>query len=657
MKKILFTLTVIVLAASIILIFLLRSSSGFRSIYFVPSDALAIFEASDPTKAWDKIIHSEAWNHLSSNELIKELNNNLQSYDSLVNSNKILLKLIGQKKITVSQHFLGNNKYEFIYIIDAGKVGKMKNPVKLINSVLGKDFEVTSRDYKGTSIVELYDKANSNNYFVVFSEGKIIFSFEPKLIEKSLDAVEEKEIGLNTKYLHVQSKIGSKGLLTVYLNYENLGYLVNSLSAESAENYKEKTKYLGFSGISFDIDQEGLITLESYTSFTDDAPENYFEMLTKGNSKIYSIDVIPQRLASLAKINFDDASDYFESAMRSMGENEYATYTSNISKFEKKMKIDLKENLYNWMDKEIVMLQTQPSNLGRDNEFAVLLHAKDSLKAATNLQFMWKQIKKNTPVKMKSVIYKNHNIDYIAFPGIIKTLFGKTLEKLEKPYFTQIGDNVILSNHPQTLKNIIDDYDERKNLGSSLGYYDFMKNFDNESSSFIYFEPPVLYHNLRAIVDAETWNKIKKNKKYITCFNQGGVGINKSGDLMHIQLKIQYKPEQSEWNKQRYNYTEIISLFNTPETQIIITDNEKAVSDTIPNIIITDLDARKHVEYFDDGTLKLEVELKNGLKHGNIKEYHSNGELRLKGEYDEDVPKGKWKYYNEEGDLIKVDKY
>lgn len=655
MKKVLLILTSLIVTIILVLVFFVRSSSGFRSIYFVPEDAVMIIETSNPVEAWNQIVYSQAWNHFSTNEYFKELNEDILSYDSLISSSKFLLKLIGKKAVTVSRHHMGNNNYEYVYIIDIGKVAKFKSPEKPINSILGKNYMVTSREYKRHKIVELFNKEESGYYFMAFSEGKLIFSFEPKLVEKALDASEVKAIGRDMKYLDVQSKIGDQGLFSVYFKFENLSETMSSLSADALRSYQARTKFMKYAGIVFDITEEGLFSMEGYTSFGNDIPADYFDILTVGSTEVAASEVIPLRIASFAKINFEDAAEYFNRVMKNVSPAEYDDYNQTMTKTEKKLKINFNDNLFSWMESELVMLQTQPSNLGRDNEFAAILHASDSAVAADNLKLMWKQIKKNTPVKIKSVNYKGYNIDFVAFPGIIKALFGKTLEKLEKPYITQLGKNVILSNHPQTLKNIIDDYQNNESLSSSVNYYNFNKNFDKHSSAFFYIEPPVLFRNLRAFLDDEAWNKFKKNKKFITCFDQAGIQLSRSDDLLHFRVLAQYRPNSEEVKKKYYNTGEIFAMFSSdePAREQIHTETK----DTLPKIIIPDLDAKKFEDTYPDGTPKTLVELRNGLKHGAIKQYHPNGKLKLKGQYNNGEPTGKWKYYNEVGSLIKTDKY
>ncbi|MBI9068420.1 MAG: hypothetical protein JEZ09_14085 [Salinivirgaceae bacterium] len=155
-------------------------------------------------------------------------------------------------------------------------------------------------------------------------------------------------------------------------------------------------------------------------------------------------------------------------------------------------------------------------------------------------------------------------------------------------------------------------------------------------------------------MDAKTWNKLQKNREYITCFSQGGWQIKESNGLLQTRFKVKYQAQEEEWKAPVYNTNEITSLFSNGEPEV---ETIKPKVDTIPQIYISDFDAKKYEEFFEDGTLKLKVEVDDGLKDGNLKVYHSNGELYIKGEFKNDQPVGKWKYYDEEGDLIKVDRY
>ncbi|MBN2486397.1 MAG: DUF3352 domain-containing protein [Bacteroidales bacterium] len=657
MKRFLLSIILILILAGAAAIYLLRTRSGFDSLYLVPGNAVLIVETKDPLGAWQNIVHSSAWNHYRRNKFFNELNKYILSFDTLVNSNRHLLKLIGAKPVILSQHPTGKKEYDFLYIIEAGRIGRHKNPGKLAAAALGKGFEISSRDYKGYKILDILDKDEGGYSFMSFVRGKILFSFSHNLIEQSIDASQQMELARKTAFQKVRSKLNNRGLLRMYFIHSNLNKYIAVLSPEGQESFQNATKNMLFSGISFAIDKKGEIEAEGYSSFADTSALTYPDVLYKGSLDILSSPVIPDRVASLVKINFGNAGNYILNSMKVLGNDEYKDYMLNTLMIEKHLKISLNKNLYSWMKDEVVFLQTQPSNLGQTNEFAAILNAADSAIAADNMRFIYKQIRKNTPVKIKTVNYRGYNIDYIAFPGILKVLMGKTLKKIEKPYVCQINKSLIISNHPQTIKNIIDDYFSGNTLANAERYKTFANTFADNTSAWIYVEPQVLYHNLKYFVTPETWQQIQNNKEYITCFEQLGLQISVTGLLMQFKLKTQYVAQVENWKKPFYDAGEILNLFNYSEATLTEAPPEVIKTDTIPEFFVSDFDARKYEEYYENGSPKLVVELKNGLKHGNLRYYYPSGQVKLKGSYKNDLPAGKWKYFSENGDLIKVDEY
>jgi hypothetical protein len=162
---------------------------------------------------------------------------------------------------------------------------------------------------------------------------------------------------------------------------------------------------------------------------------------------------------------------------------------------------------------------------------------------------------------------------------------------------------------------------------------------------------------LKSFVKPEIWQKIQKNKEYITCFDQAGLQVNTSGQMLHFLFKTQYKTRIEEWKMPSYNLSEALSMFEYIEPEVQEEPVTAIEKDTIPEISVSDFDAKKYEEFYDDGTLKLTVGLKNGLKNGDLKVYYPSGEIKITGRFKNDEPVGKWKYYTEEGDLKKTDEY
>jgi hypothetical protein len=652
MKKVIRTIFWLILIAGIVIfgyIFLIQPETGYQSIYLVPENAAFIIESDRPFKAWDNIIHSKAWNRLRTNVFLAKLDTNIRSLDSLISSKRILFKLLGSRKVLASAHSY-NGRYDFLYIIDLKKFSKFRDINKYLQKVLGDDFRLTQRNYKGLEIYELYDVKSSEMYYFSLVKNQLIFSKVYILMEASIDQMDELIIGRDLNYIEVSKKISGKGLFRIYINYKYFDDYIGNLLGKTNEFISTLSRSLYYSGISFDIDESALMKLTGFTTVNDTVSSYFMAILNSGKGSQSILNVIPKRTASYICLGFDDMISLYENLEESMGEEFSKDYQGAIQKIEKRLKINMEKNFFNWIDNEIAFIQTQPSNLGKENEFAVIFKAKNKNIAENSLDYITKQIKKNTPVKFKEINYNEYKVNYLHIPGFFKIILGKLLSKLEKPYFTIIDKYVIFSNHPQTLKSIIDDYKSGNTLANSVEFYNFSKNFSNKSSVFIYIQTPLLLTNLKEFVGPKTWLNLQKNKEYITSFPQIGFQVNNADDLFKLDFAAQYYEQVEEFKPAYYDIDNIIT--ESVDTGKIIQENESVDLARESEIVIDDLDVKKHEEYYDNGQLKLTVGLKNGLKHGNFKEFYENGTLKIKGKYKENKKTGIWNYFNEQGKLI-----
>ena len=652
MKK--FIRILICLVLIVVLIFwgyryFLSGKSSYQSIYLVPKNAAVIIETDAIFDAWNKIIRSNAWETVSHIESMAELNHDIQHLDSLLSNKMFFLRILGRRKVMMSIHEYLPGKFEYLYIINLGKIARLRNPEKIMTSLLGKEYPTTKRNYNGQVIYEMLDRTSGEMYIFSFVHDKLVFSSNYQLVENSLDEMDKMILGRDLQFIDVSKRVSGRGLFNLYLSYKYLPSYLKSLLGKTSESINELNQELTYSAFSFSITPEGLISFEGYTGVNDSVASIYSSILEAGEGGSTSLEIVPARIASMVKISIQNAAEYFTNSLTKLNPQEFKEYTETLEKLEKRLKISVNENILSWIDDEIILLQTQPSNLGRSNEFAAIIKAKNKRAPERNLEFIGHQIEKNSPIKIKSVPYKKYTITYISFPGLIKLLFGRILDKIEKPYYTQINEYVVFSNHPQTLKNIIDDYDNGNTLANSDTYKNFTKHFDRRNSAYTYIDIPVIFNNLKTLVGNETWYNLNKNKPYIIHFQQAGIQIDNKDNLLHLSIKTQYEEVINEFTQTQYNADAFLQLFNyaSPGQEQIQTGPEWYE----PEIVINDLDDKKMTTRYDDGSIQYEVELKNGLKHGNFKEYFHDGTLKVRGKFKEDTPEGEWKLYNEQGEL------
>lgn len=674
-KKILFWTLLVGVTGSVgwgIYNFVFASDQGLKPIYLIPKDAIYIIESEEPVENWETISTSEIWAHLKNNEYFAELTYDVSSLDTLFKENKTLFKLLGSRSLMISAHLFAKNKYDFLFIVDLKKVSKLSQIKNYLSTILSDGYSVSRRTYHDHEIIELYDRKAKETLYMSFIENLLVTSYTHLLVEASIDELKEPKIGRDLNFIDVSRKVGHEDLFRLYLQYEYLDDYLQVYTQNNLEYIKTLSEIMLYSGFSFDLTNNNLLVAQGYTNIQTDSL-SYLHVLQKsGTGEITIPEIAPQRTAFYLGLGFDKFSRFYTNLEELQKENpaKFQSYSENYHKFEKLLKINIKENFIDWIDDEIAFLQMQSSGLGEKNEFAVILKANDGDEALENLKIILQQIKKKTPVKFKQVIYKGHPINFLSVKGFFKLLLGKFFADLEKPYFTIIDDYVIFSNHPQTLKNIINDHITGLTLSKSKDFNAFIDEFEDNTTLFAYVNTPLLHQNLKSMVSPDTKRGLVKNKKFITCFSQMGFHMLPSNDMFESKLILQYqdpnaleekiqfaeKPENlilQSFGKMADDDSLDIALTNVMLLEKV--DEEDLIN--VEEINLPDLTAKLYQEFFEDGSIKVEVPIKDGLKHGTYREYYINGNFKLKGRYKKDQQTGIWKAYDEEGNTLERKRY
>jgi hypothetical protein len=234
-------------------------------------------------------------------------------------------------------------------------------------------------------------------------------------------------------------------------------------------------------------------------------------------------------------------------------------------------------------------------------------------------------------------------------------LFGKYFQKLEKPYFTYIGDYVVFSNHPQTLKVIIDGFAKKTLLSNSDAYKSFTGNFSRKSNVFMLINTSQFLHSMQGTMNASTYAGLESNREYIVSFPYMGFQLEKDGSFFKTRFYVQFRKDQGDPDAVPNDIVVDVS------DSISITDQAKEEIDAmltkVDSYIPDDLSKSVYKENYSNGKVKVEMELKDGFRHGDYTEYYDNGETKIKGEYKKDHKEGTWKLYSENGKLLQKIKF
>jgi hypothetical protein len=629
----------------------------------IPSSPIFIVETQKSFNLLETMAKSKIWSMLRKHDIFAKAAEGIDVIDTIIHGNETLAKFVGNRNLLVSMHLISKNNYDFLYVIDLRRVSKILPIKDILSSFLSSKFEVKSNKYNEKTIYQIR-KLGSDlaPISVIFTENLMVASFTENLVKSSIDQMDVAPIASNIKFQIIREKLGNSGMLRLYINYAQVDDYLNTILSTPDPNIRQLSKSLCFTGLAFDIDNDELIRCDGYTNYNDTIPSSYRAMIRSGSGKTDLADVLPMQTASSVSLGFDRFTLYFENIMTNLQEipKSYNEYDASIKQAEKYLKIDVRENLMSWIGEEAAMVHLAPMGLGKVNEFAVFLKARDIEDARKNLDFVTKQIRKRTPIKFDQVEYNGYFINYLSMKGFFKILLGKYFQNLDKPYYTIIDDYVVFSNHPQSLKAIIDGITKSKLLSGEEDYKSFVKNFSRKSNFLVLLNTPQFLKSLKSSLNGLTWAEFDRNKEYILCFPYLGFQLEEDGTLFKTRLVIKFTEEQIAEPE-----AEDISMIDTLE----VTDTTGAIEPSILDAKVAEIlknvdeymsdnpNNKIYKEEFSNGQLKVEFDVKDGFRHGDYIEYYENGNTKIKGQYNRDHRDGTWKVYDENGKLLKKVKY
>lgn len=656
MKKFLTFLIAIIVVFIALLItikILLKPKEKYRQIYLVPANAAYIIETKNPFKSWEKIVYSDPWDLLSTNTFFAEVNKTVQHIDSTLGYKKWLFKLIGSPATTISCHKNKMGKYNFLYIIELGKFSEIHKLEHFFSSGLKNKMALTQRSYQNRTIYELFLKESGSYLFFFPFKNQLILSTDFYLIEASIKEMDQMTLGRDLSYMEIAQKIANRGIFRLYIQYSEFAKYIHSISGKTNTAMQSLFNTLIYSGFYFQMDDDGTLSLHGLSNTKDTVPHYLNALKHCGDGPFYNVGVIPETISAFVHMGFSDSDELYEQLQTNISTTQKAGYINRIEKIEKRLKINIKEHFFSWIDNEISIIQTPTSTSGSNDEFAVILKAKKSRLAQKNLNYITERIEQNMPVQFKSINYKDYTINYISIPGLFKLLFGNLLDKIEKPYYTIMDDFVIFSNHPQTLKKIIDCYLDRYTLSQSVNFYNFSKVFEKKAAVKLYVNLPEFYNNLSKHVSANLWQKIELNKDYLLSFPNLGIQVNEKDKLLLLDIYASFKEYVNPNSTLDFTISKPVNKDMDKEQPLIqIEENDTATIEET-DVIVHDLDAKSQNAYYENGQLKVKMELKNGIKHGKYIEYYLDGTIKVQGKYRNGAQKGTWIYYTENGDIIR----
>lgn len=622
---------------------------NLRQVYLVPPDAAVIIQSSEPVRDWQRFSSSDPWQRLKQAPTFAEMNETIDQLDSTIRTNKTLLSLVGKRDMTISLHKTRTKDYDFLIVVDLRKASKLemlKDQIENVLKLAGND--VTRRKYNGVTILEMKDPDTGDTLYCAFVDNHFAASYSPAVLHAAIDEREKPQIGLEYSFLEAERLVGGKGLYRIYLNYSFLPQFLSIYLGTINETVAAVCNSMEFAGLWMDSGSEK-IELKGYTLMKDIADPYVAAILGSGRNRIKAQDILPARTALFADIGFDNASAFvgsLEQAMQVSFNDGYADFVKMRDRIEKMFGISMEKDFLNWMAGEFAYIQTEPGLLGMEPEMLLAVRAKNIKEAKKSMANIEKRIRGRSPVKIKSVEYKGYDINYVEMKGFFRLFFGKLFDRFETPFYTYTDDFVVFGMSAASLLNFVEDLEQKNLLKNDPDFKKAMSRASSSSTFFAWVDTRKFYPQLRGMLSPETWRDVHANRDVLLGFPYATLQVSDEKGKVSIHALINHEPFESA--------TPSPTVAQEPEEVADpateeLDQSEKELMSELKRFYVEKFEGNVLREYYEDGALKSESEIKDGKRHGRYREFHPDGTLRLRGKYVKGQPKGTWKYFTPDG--------
>lgn len=617
-----------------------KFSDGF---YLVPNDAVMLIETEDPVNQWQKFSTSELWQGLRTFPAFAEITKNADLMDEVIKSNQQIFSMLGQRHLLISIHMTKAKDYDFVYYADmqeASKSGLIKS--SLTSLVKQFNYVHTVRTSNGIEVNEFTDSKTREVLSISFVSNYLVCSYNKGLMDKVIESslAPPTQIGTDSRFTEANQLTSKDGMCRVFINYATFHQYLGVYMDDVAD-IKDLFSSLYYTGLDCNV-EENSIFADGY-SIVNDSLSSYLQALSvSGKSSTDAEKVMSERASFFLSMGFSDFNTFYGNLTKILEKDEasYKAQQASIKKLERLLNINIQKNLFDWIGTEVAIAQYETDVLiGNKVKNIMAIKAADINLAKENLGIIERQIRKRTPIRFTNTVYNGYEIKYLEVKGLFKSVLGKLFSKIEKPYYTVLGDYVVFSDDPKTLLLTIDDFIAQKTLSNREDYRNFRSKFADETSVLAYMSPNHHFANFKGLLNSESWVSSQKNQQYIKCFNHAGLSLSGDGDRMRTVIGIKYEPWQA------------------PVPVVDTSDSEQDTLTAMDLFLIRNFQDNMNTTYYENGNPKVSMEMEGKVMDGIYVEYYENRVVKLKGRYRMGKKDGTWKYYKPDGDLDYREKY
>lgn len=541
MKIIKFLLATILVLGMAISGILLVSDYSFNTQYnavqLVPSDAVLVYETTQPILAWNQMVTQPIWSRLSDIPSLKKFEKQLVTMDSLLGGGGQLDRSLKGNQMVVSLHTTGREEFDFLFAIAFKDKNGDEDFITSFEESFRNEATKNRRNYSGVTIYEYQRVDEANSFSFAMINNVILGSYTSFLVEDAIRRTKNSDLkNFKDEYKELfKLKPEAEGLGIFRVSHIGMANFLQTLGKEPGKGMEEtfsKNKMSANLEIKF---ADNKVFLDG-TYFYKDGNEVKFPKVVPGGTHVFG-HLIPNRTAVLTQYKVKDPRQ-----IQRISNHAFQTKSTLKGEIEKSFPED---EFFDLLTGEIVYLIMEEETGTQESDKLLLLKSKDAPAQFASLKnFGIGAVQGRTLV---SEYHRNKEIFAIGEEDFPAHIFEGQFVGFSGTFATYHDDVLIWGNNIQAVRRFLEDLENDHTWGKTITKKRILDTVVKESGYNFVINLPMFWNSLLKNTTPKWTSLLQKYAPQIKSMDLLSIQLEDTGknQLIHMQVGYNMTPYKS----------------------------------------------------------------------------------------------------------------
>lgn len=522
--------------------FLIVSDYSFKTQYnavqLVPSDAVLVYETTQPILAWNQMVSQPIWSRLSDIPSLKKFEKQLVTMDSLLGGGGRLDRSLKGNQMVVSLHTTGKEEFDFLFAIAFKDKQGDDDFIASFEESFRNEATKNKRNYSGVTIYEYQRVDEANSFSFAKVNNVILGSYTSFLVEDAIRRTKSSELkNFKAEYGELFSKKPeAEGLGIIRVSHIGMANFLQTLGREPGKGMEEtfsKNKMSANLEVRF---ADNKIFLDG-AYFYKEGNEVKFPKVAPGGTHVFG-HLIPNRTAVLTQYKVKDPRQ-----VQRISNHAFQSKSTLKGELEKSFSED---DFFNLLTGEILYLIMEEETGGHESDKLLLMKSKDAPAQFARL----KEFGIGTVQGRRQLVseyHRNKEIFAIGEEDFPAHVFDGQFVGFSGTFATYHEDVLIWGNNIQAVRRFLEDLENDHTWGKTITKKRILDAIAKDSGYNFIINLPRFWNSLLRNTTPKWTSLLQKYAPQIKSMDVLSIQLEDNGrdQLIHMQVGYNMTPYKS----------------------------------------------------------------------------------------------------------------